>query len=188
MTLLLIGQGPARTGDRNLVLMGVLGKKLAGLFGCSLEQYAQHTQRFNVLPGWYGKHGKGDKFPMALAKQNARRMRASFGGCHVIFVGQQTAWAFELNEPQYCHWREYIIAPGVARETFHGAVLPHPSGIVQWWNKPSHRQMARRFMHQVWLTLTKEALHGEKNINRAADGFRGFHPDQAESPADAAHG
>lgn len=146
--LILIGQAPNQHGDERHALEGCLGDKLACLFGCQPDEYLRLTQRFNVLPGWMGKAGNGDRFPVGLARQNARRMRYSLGGCRVLFVGVATAAAFGVGPP-ILRWGQHRVAKDNS-EAFRAAVLPHPSGINRWWNDRQHRRAAQRFMQRTW--------------------------------------
>ena len=141
---LIVGQAPNQHGDPRRPLEGKLGEQLCHLFGCSWDEYCRHTQRFNVLPGWPGKQGKGDKFPRHLAQQNASRMRWSFAGCSVLFVGVATAALFGVKGPTL-RWK-----PCKEPLIYLAAVLPHPSGINRWWNNPTHRRAATRFMRSTW--------------------------------------
>ncbi len=146
LAFLLIGQAPNEHGDPRRPLEGKLGEKLCRLFGCSWAEYCRSTQRFNVLPGWPGKQGNGDRFPRALAIQNARRMVWSFADCAVLFVGVATASVFKIKQPAL-RWKRRQLQDG---GFYQAAVLPHPSGVNRWWNEPSHRRAATRFMRHTW--------------------------------------
>lgn len=146
--LILIGQAPAQKGNPRAVLEGRLGERIAELFGISNWWYVQNTQRFNILPKWMGKSGKGDLFPMPLARQNARRMRYSLGGCRVLFIGIQVAAAFDVTHKPL-RWKNYPIAAD-HNESFRCAILPHPSGVNHWWNDICNRADAADFMRRAW--------------------------------------
>jgi len=147
--LILIGQAPNCHNDERHALEGRIGARLCRLFGCQEEDYLKWTQRFNVLPRWPGKTGKGDKFPLALARQNARRMRYSLAGCHVMFVGVATAKVFGVTHIPF-RWVKVEIAEHNVG-SFSAAVVPHPSGVNMWWNLECNKNKARRFMCRAWI-------------------------------------
>ena len=145
--LILIGQAPSQHKDPHCPLEGRVMRQLAKLFGCSEEEYLRKTQRFNVVPVWPGKIGKGDRFPSRLARINASRMQHSFGGCHVLFVGIQTARSF-LSKGPILTWRKSTVPD--TDIVYRSAILPHPSGVNRWWNKLSNRRKASGFMRATW--------------------------------------
>jgi hypothetical protein len=104
------------------------------------KEYMALTERYNVLRRWPGKNGKGDHFPMRLAKTNARRLALGFVGRRVILLGRSVAKAFGLNVG-YLKW---------VNIGFDVAVVPHPSGVNRWWNEARNKAAARRFMEDVW--------------------------------------
>lgn len=141
---ILIGQAPIRR-EYGAELMGRIATQLSTLFGCSLEEYARRTQRFNVLPCWPGRADRGDRFPKHLARQNASRMMYSFSDCHVLFIGLAVANIFDFHE-RPLQWRRLSTISG----TYTAAVLPHPSGVNRWWNDAKNKQAAVRFMRKTW--------------------------------------
>jgi hypothetical protein len=151
--LLLIGQAPSKSGNPDRPLEGRTAVTLAMLFGCGIDEYLCGTQRYNVLPGWVGKHGKGDLFPMDLAKRNARRMRYSFGDCHVLFIGIATARMFDVRH-KIMRWKRVKIADAQCG-SFYAAIIPHPSGINRWWNDKDNVAAAKQFLRRSWRRCRK---------------------------------
>lgn len=117
------------------------------MLGWTYEDYLARTQRFNVIPEWPGRDAgrKGDRFPVLIAKENARRMSYSFGSCTILFLGVQVGWAFGMDgEP--VTWNALKSPQG---QPYRAAVLPHPSGINRWWNNDANKADAARFMRKL---------------------------------------
>jgi uracil-DNA glycosylase len=139
--LVLVGQAPSRRGDPEKPLQGdLVVRRLAGVCGMGRKEYMGLTDRYNVLRRWPGKKGKGDHFPMRLARRSARRLALGFSGRRVILLGRSVAKAFGLNVG-YLKW---------VNIGFDVAVVPHPSGINRWWNEARNKAAARRFMEDAW--------------------------------------
>ena len=147
--LVLVGQAPSRSGDPTRPLAGgPVGKKLAALFGATLDEYVERTERHNLLGKWPGRAGKGDCFPMSRAKQAAGVLCEALGGRDVIFVGKNVAAAFGIRKATYLSWA--LFCDEASGASFEAAVVPHPSGINRWWNDPKNRRAARAFMRRAW--------------------------------------
>jgi len=143
--LVIIGQGPSRPGKRSRPLEGAAGRKLASLFGVSEREYRDGTLRLNIFSRWFGKQGKGDRFPLAAARRRASKLRRRLRGRRVVLLGRNVARAFGITV-EYLRW---------IRGGFEAGVLPHPSGVNRWWNERRNRIAAQRFARGVWLKSGK---------------------------------
>lgn len=132
--MIVVGQAPGPNTDPREPLSGMTGRRLDAL--CR----APHD-RVNLLGRWPGRAGKGDAFPMALARPVARSMAPALRGRRVVLLGRQVAAAFDLRGAwfQWCDGGH-----------FDYAVAPHPSGVNHWWNDPSNMRRARRFWRAIW--------------------------------------
>ena len=138
----MIGQAPSRTGDPRTPCVEGCFKRLAEAAGAEtrtdrLRFYARFV-RFNVFATYRGRKGRGDRFPMAEARDRADGMRDWLRGRTVLLVGKNVARAFRINDAEYFEWTSE--GPGERC-----VVVPHPSGINRWWNKTSNRERARLF-------------------------------------------
>ena len=141
--ILLVGQAPARESDGK-PLEGRIGERIASLAGITVEQYLYRTDRMNVLNQYPGRSkGKGDAFPMKEAKLAVSKKAHVFSGRLVVFLGKSTAWVFGASASQYLTWR-YSSAL-----CCWFAVLPHPSGIVRWWNSKDNKRQPADFLHSL---------------------------------------
>ena len=140
MRILLVGQAPNQHGDPTKPLTGRVGAKIAKLAGISTFRYLRRTERCNLLNSWRGKFGKGDAFPKGEAEVAASRMLPLLDGRRVIFVGKMVAEAFQVPTDELCRW-SYS-----ERLKCDFAILPHPSGIVRWWNSKDNVNLASAFL------------------------------------------
>lgn len=136
--LLLIGMAPARTGDPAKVLQGRTGLWLADLMGLPLDEYLRRTDRRNLFDRWPGKSGKGDAWDAQEARIRAGILMPDVLGRRVLFVGRAVAAAFAMPRVPLLTW---VGACGAWV-----AVVPHPSGIVRWWNSEENRARAGEFL------------------------------------------
>lgn len=139
----MVGQAPAREGDPSKQLTGRAGRRIADLAGISLKAYLRRTERINVLDHWPGRSGKGDAFPTRDAQQAAALKAHLLQGRTVIFMGMATAaafCAFGIKDGVLLQWRrcEHLDCDY--------AVVPHPSGIVRWWNSEDNKRRAAEFL------------------------------------------
>ena len=142
--ILLIGQAPSRGGDPTRPLEGKIGEKIASLAGMEFAQYLARTDRMNVLDRWPGKNGgKGDSFPMIAARCAAAGKSSMLAERVVMFVGKASAAAFGLRT-------EYLTWSWSAELSCRFFILPHPSGIVRWWNDSTNVQQAAKFLREVF--------------------------------------
>jgi len=153
-TPLLIGQAPGKgwSGDPEEILCGKVGKRLAKLMGISFERYQVDTERVNLLDVYPGKDkgGKGDAWPKRKAESKATEMLPLLEDKTVVFLGRNVADAFGFSDLSYLQWR---YGTGVAERV---AVIPHPSGIVRWWNDARNRKEAQRFLSAIFSDTNQE--------------------------------
>jgi hypothetical protein len=97
----------------------------------------QHLDWVNLLDTFPGKARHGDAFPRARARERARMFPLA---PVTVLLGRHVARAFGLESP-YLAWQEV--------RGCRVAVLPHPSGVNQWWNTAAHRATFRAFMRTL---------------------------------------
>ncbi len=147
--VLLIGEAPGKRGTPSEpALGGRIGRRLASLMGCSVEEYERWTVRINLLPNWPGKasHGNGSRWPTKTARSHARVlvMNRWLDGRSVILLGRRVAAAFGIKSDRaWFVWEEGVIG-------LRFAVAPHPSGASRWWNDPRNVEAARKFWRRTY--------------------------------------
>lgn len=132
---MLIGQAPSR---RARDFQGKSGARLAALAGIPHDQLARRFRVRNLLAQYPGRaSGKGDNFPLAQARAAAKQvtLRGS-----VVLVGANVARAFGIRSKPFT-WSRV----GSARV----AVIPHPSGLNLFWNRPVNVRRAARFLRSL---------------------------------------
>ena len=143
MKPLIIGQAPGRSaqpGERALEgeSKNGAGARLARCMG--LESPARLFELFdtvNLLECWPGSKGaKGDAFPRASARMRAQTM--VFPNRVIILLGRNVASAFDRADAPALKWM--TLAGRMA------GIVPHPSGIVLWWNSSSNAEAAAAFL------------------------------------------
>ena len=141
MKVLLIGQAPGRKGDAYRPLEGRVASKLAGLAGVSVEDWLDRTERMNLLDEFPGKAGKGDIWNTELTRKKAEEVKPYLVDRTVLLLGRNVARAFGLVKLSWMVWTEEFGA--------RMAVIPHPSGIVIWWNSLENREKVGIFLKGV---------------------------------------
>lgn len=139
---ILVGEAPSRESDR--AFGGRSGRRLADVAGVSHERILS-CPRWNLLPSNPGRveGRKGDRFPLARAREHAESISRFLAFRRVIFVGRRVARAFRVPETvDVLTW-----TAGPPGSTF--AIVPHPSGVNTWWNDPAHRDAARAFLRDA---------------------------------------
>ncbi len=142
---LLIGQGP-HGENPGPPLGGRIGKFLGGLVG---TDYAGLEARFTIVnfsDQYRGKakHGKGDVPPEpGDGLRNERFMHLLATHRVWVIFGKTTARAMGAVRPEYLRW--YVIRDRI-RDKIAYVILPHPSGIVRWWNDPKNKRKAAKVL------------------------------------------
>lgn len=148
--LLLIGQAPSRTGDPSVVLEGRIGRRLASLMNLSFACYLTRTERLNLFDEWTGRSGKGDAWNKEQALKRAEGIAPLLRDRRVVFLGRNVAEAFGA---QNLLWLTWVRMESLESEV---AIVPHPSGIVLWWNNEENQKRASRFLSTA---VRGEVLH-----------------------------
>ncbi len=147
--VLFIGQAPAQQDDPASPLSGRTGCVLAELMGLSLEEFLDTFDRANLFNKFPGKHSinKGDKFPVREAARNAHLLVQNnpiYDYRAIVILGKNVAKALGYKTDEWMIWQSFS-RPWVC-------VLPHPSGIVQWWNSNRNRKAAKLFLTEMYDT------------------------------------
>lgn len=163
---LLVGQAGSRagSGDPAHALLpfprNCAGERLFRMSDWDLVDYLTRWDRFNTIDKFPGgaASGKGDAFPIKLARECAQRQFAErrMWSKVVLFVGKANAscygWdAEKLPEPLVLHPQ---------RGGGHWAWFPHTSGIVQFWNDEDNRAQLRQLFGEV-----KQIIFAEEQKN-----------------------
>ncbi len=126
--------------------------KMPGLLQLERVNLLQHYPGRETWKRQASHNGRGSAFPMAEARSAAEALWASrplstafvvvsvraskaFGLGRSIPAAEsrRLSGSWELGHP-YCEWFEHL------GRRF--AVVPHPSGVVRWWNEPGNRDAA----------------------------------------------
>lgn len=143
--VVIIGQAPSSRSDwRRPLVGGETGENLRALTGLSMRRYVKTFEFRNVLGHWPGRapDGKGDLFPRAQARAAAAAMTPELSGRRVVLLGRAVADAFGVRNRK---WFEFYLCA----ETFHAAVMPHPSRVSRFWNSQDNVDRARAFMRSL---------------------------------------
>lgn len=144
MRVVLLGQAPSRGTEGAAPFSGQSGRRLAELAGLEHRDFGSVFELRNVINWWPGSAGKkGDRFPMAVARERALTLQDELVGRRVVFVGLGVSRAFSVPDGELMVWR---------RERHLGfdfAVMHHPSGINTWWNDPDNRDAAATFLGRL---------------------------------------
>jgi uracil-DNA glycosylase len=133
--VLLVAQAPSRGGGAPL--SGRAGARLRGLLGCPGEADFQASfDAFNLVPVWSGMSGKGDRFPLPLARAVAARVH--FRSDRVVLFGG-AAEAFGVRTLFQWHPLGSALV----------AAAPHPSGVNRWWNDDQNQKVAATFFDSI---------------------------------------
>ena len=154
MRALIVGQAPSST-DPGPGISRRAARMVGTLAGVGEEEVLA-LPRVNLLPGFPGKAGKGDAFPLASARSSARRLVEEHrgGGVLLLLQGLNVARAFDAR-PDLFRLQSLRGTPAL--------VLPHPSGVNLWWNDPDNAARAgrvwRAVLRDVQVGLTERYVH-----------------------------
>jgi hypothetical protein len=130
-----------------IALTGAAGTKIGGLLGISVGEFFRAYERRNLNARFNGKEGKGDNFNRDEGRAAAAAILDDVEDFdRIVCVGAEVAGCFGIGRIEPLGVRgKYIPAPRLPKrerwvEFF---LLPHPSGIVQWWNEPFNRSRAQ---------------------------------------------
>lgn len=123
---------------------GRSGLRLAGLLRMSLGDFRDRFECVNLARRWPGREpgkAKGHVFAAAPAAHAARRLRV--GGRVVVLAGRRVAAAFGVGGAAFFE------AVDLNRGEEACVVIPHPSGIVRFWNDAANVRAASRCLKGV---------------------------------------
>jgi hypothetical protein len=150
--LLIVGQGPSSRHQSEKALDGFgTGDKLAALFGMERDELLKRCDSVNLLDKYYGKNGRGDIFPLDIARESAKKIvdkRDEYQS--VILLGQNVAGAFEMKG--YAPFQWYTV--GKTRI----AIIPHMAGANRWYAKEQNIKVASEFLRAIFSNGHAEIL------------------------------
>lgn len=142
---LIIGQAPAR--GSTMPFVGQSGRRLARLAGLDLEELHRRVEMTNILEEWPGRTGKGDDFPMALAREKAAALIQRLERQEprrILLMGRKVKRAMGANVYEYFQWWPF--------DQHNAMIFPHPSGVNHLWNEAGTHMLARHVMEkELWL-------------------------------------
>lgn len=134
---LLLGESPSRDSDPLTPFSGRSGDRLRALLGRELEDVFDVR---NLLPAWAGPAGKGSLWPRIEARHAALALLPEIEGRRVVMCGRRVASAFGVRpDVPFLTW--------LPLDRY--AVIPHPSGVVRWWNEPGNVEAAAGFLRAL---------------------------------------
>jgi uracil-DNA glycosylase len=160
--ILIVGQGPSKShSGKPLEGNKGTGAKLASMAGVTNERMLELADAVNLLEGFEGKQGKGDKFPMQRAKMAAQAVRTFWGKyARVILLGTKVAEAFDLELTHPCAW--HMFDDGSSK--LQVAYIPHPSGVNRKYNNVDVAGAVSEFLRK---TFTSERADLEVVVSKA---------------------
>jgi hypothetical protein len=122
---------------------GRSGRRLADLLGMTIAEFLVAFERVNLIPFWPGRSGglKGHLFPTDVARLRATSLDVR--GRRVVLAGLRVASAFGLKEVAFL--RPVRLDEGEAS----CVVVPHPSGMVRFYNEKANRRAVGRILRRV---------------------------------------
>lgn len=147
MKILFVGQAPSKDTEGKPPFTGKCGAFLASLMCVTQDQMLEAHDFTNVLSYYPGKGLGGDKFPIPEAIAAARKILTTLHGRTVVLLGANVARVFGAKSFRYFEFYQIrnpehpseIIVPLMG-------IVPHPSGVNRFWNKPQNRLDAAKFM------------------------------------------
>lgn len=118
------------------------GERLMRLMGMMKHEYIPLTRR-NLLDYYPGTLAKGAKFPIGVARKAVIALHESHFliGSNVLIVGKRLSRAFGYETRDILTWH--------CEKAYNFAIVPHTSGINQWWNDPDNRARGEEFLQSV---------------------------------------
>ena len=141
MKLVFIGEASSRPDLRPFE--GSARPRLASTMGISSDEFLSAVDTANLIRAWPGRGPgkKGRLFPPHEARIATLMM--DLKGRAVVLVGKRVALAFGLKHPPWL--LPVVLGKGEAS----CVVMPHPSGIVRWWNSPANRRAAAKVLNRL---------------------------------------
>lgn len=127
LKLLVVGEASNLVGGRPFE--GRSGARLASLAGVTQREFLDAVEAVNLIPFWPGRSSgkKGHLFPADAARLRAASM--DLAGRRMLLCGLRVARAFGLPSKV-----RFMNPCSLGRDERSCHVIPHPSGIVRWWN------------------------------------------------------
>jgi hypothetical protein len=150
VTVRIYGQAPSRTSNPYRPLGARSGRKLAALAGITVEELAERAELRNLLATYPGPaRAKGDRWLAADAALAAGFEIARWEhGDRIVLLGRKVAAAFRVRADFLVEFSWMVADDG---DRFLGrivecVVLPHPSGVVRFWNDPEKTAAAAEIL------------------------------------------
>lgn len=138
---LLVGEAPSREGGEPMG--GRVGARLAAAAGLTVDEFLRRCDRVNLLSRCPGKAGrpKGHAFPAEEARVAAEALDVR--GRVVVILGKRVARACGLRDVAW-------LTEVRLRDAELAFVVPHPSGIVRWYNDPANLDDLKVLMRRLF--------------------------------------
>lgn len=138
MTILLLGEAPAR--GTKVPFDGQSGDRLRKLLGTEFNR----LRLMNLYQMSRARAGKGSEWNANAARKRAKQfvIPADF----VLLAGRRVAAAFGI--PKGVRYFEPCMVHDVV-----AYVIPHPSGVNQWWNVELNVQRAKNFFAAFFMAV-----------------------------------
>ena len=141
--LLVLGESPSRTART----FASAGARSGRRFEALVPGFWDQAEAANVLGRRPASSGKGRHFDAGAARRRLARLRRSVEGKDVLVASVRAARALGASRA-ILTWAP---APpdGPLRLAARVAVIPHPSGVVRWWNDPANVRRAAAFLREA---------------------------------------
>jgi len=148
MRVVILGEAPSRKSDPSRPFSGDSGRRLAKIAGVDHGELLAMFEPANLLSEWPGRSGgrKGDSLPKSAVRRAWRRSRMELLGRRVVLASRRMAESLGVRVDRigFMVW-----VSGALDGPAEIAVIPHPSGIVRFWNNPVNVEAARRFLAEA---------------------------------------
>lgn len=144
--VVLVGQAPSRDTDGKAPFSGRSGKRIAQLMGIPHEDLPKRFALANIFDSWPGKAGKGDAFPLELARKRGWAARSDLKGRRVVAFGASVIKVLGYHPDD--HLLKFMVREA-GNSSLSIAYVPHPSGVNRWWNDPANVLKAREFLRRL---------------------------------------
>lgn len=136
---LILGEAPGRLSTSNWSR-----GRIRDLAGRDLDEWAEWVNLVEEWPG-YNPRGKGSAWDARRAAVKAAELKPTLTGYSgVICLGRRVAQVMIPGGSGFPFFRWTTNRDGAKL-----AVIPHPSGIVRFWNDPENVEQARTFLSSL---------------------------------------
>lgn len=156
---LIVGEAPSATSDPETPISGECGKRLARYASLSLSDFQAKFARMNLIMKYPGKDegSKGTRWDAATAKRFADVVDSK--DRLVILLGLRVAAAFGFKA-------DYLEEKPYRGGLF--VIVPHPSGINQWYNKWRNVAKVKKYLTAVAPHLSEDQIAMVNHASLAA--------------------